>query len=41
MSVSSYIYDYLKNIGLHEAISDYELEPFEVDVQSLERTFVD
>lgn len=38
---SSMIYDYLKVNGNVEAIIKYELEPFEIRVQTLERTFVD
>ena len=41
MSVSSYIYDYLKSIGREDIISKYCLEPFEINVQAVERTFVD
>ena len=41
MSVSSVIYDYLKSIGREDIISEYNLEPFELNVQSVERTFVD
>lgn len=38
---SSLIYDYLKAIGNNEAIVKYELEPFEIRVQTLDRTLVD
>ena len=38
---SSMIYDYLKAIGNYEAISQYELEPFDIRVQTLERTLID
>lgn len=38
---TSMIYDYLKNMKNDEVIIKYELEPFEVSVQTLERTFVD
>ena len=41
MPVTSLIYDYLKERGLDEVISEYEMEPFEVRVQALERTFAD
>jgi predicted nucleotidyltransferase component of viral defense system len=41
MDVTSFIYDYLKEQGRDEVISEYDLEPFEVRVQSLERTFAD
>ncbi len=40
-SVSTYIYDYLKKMGQEQIIKDYELEPFEVKVQTLERTLID
>lgn len=38
---TSMIYDYLKKMQNNEAINQYELEPFKVRVQTLERTFVD
>ena len=38
---STYIYDYLKSINRNDIIERYELNPFIVKVQSLERTFVD
>lgn len=38
---SSMIYDYLKAIGNEDAINKYELEPFEIKVQTLERTLID
>ena len=38
---SSMIYDYLKAVGNDEAIAQYELEPFDIRVQTLERTLVD
>ncbi len=38
---SSMIYDYLKAVGNDEAIAQYELEPFDIRVQTLDRTFVD
>lgn len=38
---SSMIYDYLKIVGNNEAIKKYELEPFDIRVQTLDRTFVD
>lgn len=37
----SYIGEYLMNINENEIISKYELEPFPIKVQRLERTFVD
>jgi len=41
MSVTSLIYDHLKERGLDDIIAKYDLYPFEVRVQALERTFVD
>jgi predicted nucleotidyltransferase component of viral defense system len=41
MPASSLIYDYLKEKRLDGIISEFGLEPFEVRVQALERTFVD
>lgn len=38
---SSMIYDYLKAVGNDEAIAQYELEPFDMRVQTLDRTLVD
>lgn len=38
---SSMIYDYLKAIGNDEAIAKYELEPFDIRVQTLDRTLID
>ena len=38
---NTYIYDYLKSIDRNDVIEKYELEPFKIKVQSLERTFVD
>lgn len=38
---SSMIYDYLKAVGNDEAIAQYELEPFDIRVQTLDRTLVD
>lgn len=38
---SSMIYDYLKAVGNDEAIAQYELEPFDIHVQTLDRTLVD
>lgn len=40
-SASSMIYDYLKEVGNDEAIARYELEPFDIRVQTLDRTLVD
>ena len=41
MGVTSLIYDYMKEHGLEDMISEYSMEPFEVRVQALERTFAD
>lgn len=41
MSASSLIFDHLKSIGREDIISEYNLEPFELNVQAVERTFVD
>ena len=38
---SSMIHDYLKAIGNEDVINKYELEPFEIRVQTLERTLID
>ena len=38
---SSMIYDYLKAVDNDEAIAQYELEPFDIRVQTLDRTLVD
>ncbi len=40
-SVSTYLYDYLHKMGQDDIIKKYNLEPFEVKVQSLERTLID
>ena len=39
--VTSILYDYLKEMGNEGAIKKYELEPFDIKVQCLERTLVD
>lgn len=39
--VSSIIYDYLKETNNFQIINEYELEPFKMNVQTLERTLVD
>ena len=39
--VSSIIHNYLKAIGKEDVINKYELEPFEIKVQTLERTLID
>ena len=41
MTVSSFIYDYLSDNGFGDFICKYNLEPFSVNVQSVERTFID
>ena len=41
MSASSFIYDYLTQIDRFDLINEYGLAPFELNVQSAERTFVD
>ena len=41
MPVTSLIYDYLNETGNQSVIEKYNLQPFEMTVQSLERTFVD
>ncbi len=41
MQADSYIHQYLKAEGYYEFIKKYELEPFDVVVQTKERTFVD
>lgn len=37
----TYIYRFLKEKGMDELIKEYELQPFNVKVQTLERTFID
>ena len=41
MKVTSLIYDYLKENGYDNLIAEYGLEPFNINVQSAERTLVD
>ena len=41
MEASSFIYDYLKKSGFDNLIEEYGLEPFELNVQSKERTLID
>ncbi len=41
MTASSIIYDYLNKNGYDDLIKEYNLEPFELNVQSAERTFID
>lgn len=38
---TSIIYDFLKERGFEDLIAEYELQPYTVRVQSLERTFID
>ncbi len=38
---SSFIYDYFKSINREDLIEKYDLEPFPIQVQTLERTLVD
>lgn len=40
-TATSYIYDYLKQENREDIIEKYRLSPFELQVQSLERTFID
>ncbi len=40
-TATSYIYDYLKQQNRNDIIEKYALKPFEVQVQSIERTFID
>jgi hypothetical protein len=41
LSASSLIYDYLKSIHREDIILKYNLESFEIQVQAVERTYVD
>ena len=41
MLADSFVFNYLNNTGNLDIISQYELEPFEISVQTAERTFVD
>ena len=41
MQATSIIYDYLHENGFDNLIEQYDLEPFEVNVQVAERTFID
>lgn len=41
MQVTSYVYDYLKKEQRDDIINEFSLEPYEVKVQSIERTFID
>ena len=41
MTAASFIYDYLKQEKREDLITQFSLEPFELNVQELERTFID
>lgn len=41
LEVTSYIFEYLKSINKEEIIDMFDLKPFEIQVQALERTFID
>lgn len=41
MEATSFIYDYLKQIDREDLIKQFLLEPFELNVQGVERTFID
>lgn len=41
MQATSFIYDYLKQAGREDLIKQFSLEPFELSVQKIERTFID
>ena len=41
MNASSYIYEYLFEKGFNDLITENALEPFQINVQSVRRTFVD
>lgn len=41
MAASCLIYDYLKKNGFEKLIAQYDLEPFELNVQTAERTLID
>lgn len=41
MEATSFIYDYLKQIDRDDLIKQFSLEPFELNVQGIERTFID
>ena len=41
LQASSLIYDYLKKNGYDELIDEYQLHPFEVNVQAADRTLID
>lgn len=39
--LTSFVYDYLKQENREDIISQFSLEPFELNVQGIERTFID
>ena len=41
MTASCFIYDYIKRAGRDDIIGQFSLEPFDLNVQSVERTFID
>lgn len=41
MTATSFIYDYLKQEKQENIITEFSLEPFELNVQSVKRTFID
>lgn len=41
MTATSFLYDYLYDNGYHDIITQYDLGPFELNVQMAERTFID
>lgn len=41
MTATSFIYEYLYDNGYHDIITQYDLGPFELNVQMAERTFID
>lgn len=41
MTATSFVYDYLKQENREDIISQFSLEPFELNVQGVERTFID
>ena len=40
-SIQSFVGEYLESLGRKDLVEKYELQPFEINVQSLERTLVD
>ena len=41
MKIQSFIGEYLEKINRHDLVEFYSLEPFDINVQALERTLVD